>query len=170
MNTFIEENRRFLGIYYTAARVIGWLLLIAGSLLRIVALALGPPENLIRFRLRWELGGWRQFIGSFLFPGIVVLGLAQFVRYLCEHNYRPGWILRHGDKVLELYAASLVIWPIVDCLFRMTEYEDIGLQELLVGHLLAGLLPSLAYALIYVGMGQVLRRMLPMIEESKTLV
>ena len=39
-----------------------------------------------------------------------------------------------------------------------------------LGHLLGHLMPSIAYALIYVGMGQILRRVLPMIEESKTLV
>ena len=52
----------------------------------------------------------------------------------------------------------------------MATSTNFGMYELLVGHLLARLLPSLAYAVIFVGIGQVLRRMLPMIEESKTLV
>jgi len=113
---------------------------------------------------------WRQFLGGCVFPGIVVLGLAQFVRYLCENNYEPGWILRHGDKVLYLYAAVLIIGHVAWSFIQFTVYRNFSMHDLRVGYLLAGLLPSLAWAVILVGMGQVLRRMLPMIEESKTLV
>jgi hypothetical protein len=129
----------------------------------------GRPEN-IPFPLYFEFRRQQQFIQSFVLLGIVVIGLAQFVRYLCEHNYKPGWILRHGDKVLNLYAAVLIIGPVAWSFFQITRTKNFSMYELLVGHLLAGLLPSLACGVIFVGMGQVLRRMLPMIEESKTLV
>ena len=96
MNAFIEQNKRLLWIYCATARTIGWLLLVVGSLGLIVGLVRGRPENIRP--LDFEVMRWRQFLGGCVLPGIVVIGLAQFVRHLCECEYKPGWILRHGDK------------------------------------------------------------------------
>ncbi len=97
-----------------------------------------------------------------------MLSLAQFVRYLYEHNYQPGWILRHADKALYLYGAGLIVSPIVYHCFQMTIQSDNPTDTLLF--LMSAELPALARGLIFIGMGLVLRRMVPIVEESKTLV
>ena len=100
---------------------------------------------------------------------IVLLGLAQFVRYLYEGEYRPGLILRHGGKVLYIYAIALIASPFLTFYFRMREYGYAGTANLFE-YLLGVNLPDIAKALIFIGMARVLKRMMPMVEETKTLV
>jgi hypothetical protein len=104
-----------------------------------------------------------------LLIAIVLLGLAQFVRYLYESEYRPGLILRHGGKVLYIYAAALIASPFLTFYFEMRAYGYPGTVNLFE-YLLGMNLPDVAKALIFIGMAKVLKRMMPMVEESKTLV
>ena len=170
MNAFIEGNRRLLRISATMARTIGWVLLSVGPVLVVVALVSGSPQNRPYPLMYYsDFLRWRQLIEYFLLPGVILLGLAQCVRYICENNYRPGRILRNGDAVLYLYAAALVIGPVVSFFIQATQNKNSSTLDLLC-LFLTGIVPSLAQAVISVGVGQILRRMLPMIEESKTLV
>ena len=101
MNTFIEKNKGLLKFYCVAARIIGWVLLIRAATETVSILS-----------------GYSSFSIPFVMPitiliriliGLVVLGVAQFIRYLLETEYKPGWILRHGEKILYLYAVLRVI-------------------------------------------------------------
>ena len=167
MNELIEKNRGLLRFYCIAARTIGWILIIVGPLSAIVSLFIGlPGGERLRPYMLYRLS--EQLILGFVLLGLVMLSLAQFVRYLYENDYQPGWILRHGDKVLYLYAAGLIVSPIVWHCFQMTIRSD-NLTDTLLFFMSAEL-PALGRGLIYVGMGQVLRRMAPIVEESKTLV
>ena len=167
MNELIEKNRGLLRFYCIAARTIGWILIIVGPLSAIVSLFIGlPGGERLRPYMLYRLS--EQLILGFVLLGLVMLSLAQFVRYLYENDYQPGWILRHGDKVLYLYAAGSIVSPIVWYCFQMTIRSD-NLTDTLLFFMSAEL-PALGRGLIYVGMGQVLRRMAPIVEESKTLV
>lgn len=167
MNELIEKNRGLLRFYCIAARTIGWILIIVGPLSAIVSLFIGlPGGERLRPYMLYRLS--EQLILGFVLLGLVMLSLAQFVRYLYENDYQPGWILRHGDKVLYLYAAGLIVSPIVWYCFQMTIRSDNLTDTLLF--CMSAELPALGRGLIYVGMGQVLRWMAPIVEESKTLV
>lgn len=132
-----------------------------------VTLFVGLPGG-ERFRSYMLYRLSEQLILGFALLGLVMLSLAQFVRYLYEHNYQPGWILRHADKALYLYGAGLIVSPIVYHCFQMTIQSDNPTDTLLF--LMSAELPALARGLIFIGMGLVLRRMVPIVEESKTLV
>ena len=167
MNEFIEQNKGLLRFFCIAARTMGWILIIVGALSAIVGLFIGLPgwerfRSYMLYRLSEQL-----ILGSVLL-GLIMLGLAQFVRYLYENNYQPGWILRHGDKVLYLYAAALIVSPILHYCFQMT-YRNANLTDTLL-YLMSAELPALVRGLIFIGMGLVLRRIVPIVEESKTLV
>ncbi len=161
MNTFIEKNKGLLKFYCVAARIIGWVLLITAGI-RTVEI----------------LSGYSSFSIPFVMPitfliriliGLVVLGVAQFIRYLFETEYKPGWILRHGEKILYLYAVLRVI-RIVFLFFVDARTMGDSIYYSPWGFLVDNVLPVVASALILVGLAQILRRVMPIIEESKTLV
>jgi len=165
MNEFIEKNRRLLHFYCVAARTIGWSLLIVAVVVVFVKLFSGFPKyaSYMWFHL------CRQVTMSFVLLGIVLLGLSQFVRYLYENDYQPGWLLRHGNKVLYLYAVALIISPVLQYYFQMTLIKNANMIFLLE-YFLSVVLPAVAKGLIFVGMGHILQRIVPILEESKTLV
>ena len=161
MNEFIQKNKGLLKFYCVAARIIGWVLLITAATWTVS-----------------HLSGYSSFSIPFLMPiiifirilvGLVVLGVAQFIRYLFETEYKPGWILRNGDKVLYLYAALRIVM-ITYLFFRNAKIMGNSSYYSAWGFLEANFLPVLAGALIFVGLAQILRRVMPVIEESKTLV
>lgn len=165
MNEFIEKNRRLLHFYCVAARTIGWSLLIVAVVVVFVKLFSGFPKyaSYMWFHL------CKQVTMSFVLLGIVLLGLSQFVRYLYENDYQPGWLLRHGNKVLYLYAVALIISPVLQYYFQMTLIKNANMIFLLQ-YFLSVVLPAVAKGLIFVGMGHILQRIVPILEESKTLV
>jgi len=89
MNELIEKNRGLLRFYCIAARTIGWILIIVGPLSAIVSLFIGlPGGERLRPYMLYRLS--EQLILGFVLLGLVMLSLAQFVRYLYENDYQPG--------------------------------------------------------------------------------
>ncbi|MGB2806129.1 MAG: hypothetical protein WBC22_00175 [Sedimentisphaerales bacterium] len=166
MNTFIENNRPWLKLYCTTARIVGWGILIlagAGAIFQILAMNILFGDHTIPYRL--------SVVKSVLFDGvltgILVLGIAQFIRYLFESGYKPGYILRNGDKILYLYASLLIaggVWR-----HLIIGMMSIGITRMLLPRL-ASMVLTVPKVLILVGLAQVVKRILPVIGESKTLV
>jgi hypothetical protein len=165
MNEFIEKNRKLLKSYCIAARIIGWMLLIVAVGDSIFAVSSGHFASRANPSYRWyNFGQW--IISGFILLGLLLLGVAQFIRYLSEKDYKPGWILRHGDKVLCLYAAVTVADSIIQFCWHQFRWE----MNNYAAYLLLSTLPAIAKALIFVGLARVLRRLMPVVEESKTLI
>lgn len=167
MNEFIEKNRRLLKAYCITAQFFGWLVLGiagAGALVHSLALAsrIGDSEALRAYlaSVPWGMLG-------FIPTGLVALGIAQFIRYLLESGRQPGWILRYGEQILYMYATFVIgyyIWGYI-----VESHYFSSLFDRLLSTLAFVLFPG-AKVLVLVGLGQVLRRIMPVIEESKTLV
>jgi len=178
MNTFIENNKPWLKLYCTTARIVGWGILIiagAGTIFQILGMNIlfGNHSSAYRF----------LFVKSVLFqgvlPGILVLGIAQFIRYLFESEYKPGHILRYGDKILYLFAFLLmvgVVWQHLIISGNVMQLDiflmmNTGLNfEGMLPAMLTSLVLTVPKILILVGLAQVVKRIMPVIEESKTLV
>ena len=179
MNKFLENNKPWLKMYCSLARFIGWGILIitgAGTIFQILVMNIlfGNYSSAYRF----------FFVKSVLFqgvlPGILVLGIAQFIRYLFEKEYKPGHILCYGDKILYLFAFLLIIGVVWQHLIISGNVmqRDIFLIMTSIGRnfkvilpaMLASLVLTVPKILILVGLAQVVKRILPVIEESKTLV
>ena len=175
MNEFIEKNRQLLRFYCLAARIFGWVLICGGTiwflLFVLVILAVNDAAGSIGWPHTSEnfLYACKSFVFEFVLPGLIALLVAQLIRYMLENEYTPGRILRYGDKVLYVYAALLIgqnvlIYYILHVV--LLEKNSPG-RLLLVQPLVV---PLATKILILVGLGQILRRILLVIEESKTLV
>jgi hypothetical protein len=170
MNEFIEKNRALLHYYCISARAIGWMILLMG----VIHIVWYLSEPL------WSDVKWKTLLPylpqnlQFIF-GLLLLGTAQFIRYISEKQYQPGWLLRHGDKLLYLYAFFQIIIEIkyfadfTTFILSRPNYDFANVFQASICGLFL-LLFRTAIILILVGLAQVLRRILPVIEESKTLV
>ena len=174
ITTFIEKNRKLLLFYYWAARVGGWVFLSWASLA-----AVGHSVALAT-RTKFSLGDWNEFsrywqhdvpwgiFSNALPTGLLVLGIAQLIRYLLETDRRPDWILRNSDKLLYAYTAILIgycCWrSSIDAIVHFDEPYDFPLR------LILSIVFILVKLLALVGLAQLLKRLLPIIEESRTLV
>jgi len=172
MNKFTEKNRRLLKFYCENLRSIGFLILILG---------LVGGFALTIFKLVTQFGYWhapKSFemvisvmpLGAFgiIFYGLGILGLVQFIRYLVEEDYKPGWILRHGYMFFNLYALFIIVnvvwvYTTIPGILSLSSYMGVFKTLIIVFSITVRVL-------ILVGLGQILRRLMPIIEESKSLV
>ena len=167
MNEFIEKNRRLLHFYCETLRTIASIILILGFL-GVFAMTI--------FTLLSKFGYWPAtkpfnmnmiaFLPSYLKAilfWIGILGLPQFIRYIVEKDYKPGWILRHGDMFFYLYALLAILEAVW---IYMTNYHSPSLSDM--GFVTVFSIVVKVMALV--GLGRILRYLLPVIEESKTLV
>ena len=175
MNEFIEKNRQLLKFYCTAARIFGWVLLCGGTIwfLMFVLLTLAVDDAAGEIGWPHTLDNFVYSISSYVYEfamlGLVALLVAQLIRYMLEIKYTPGHILRCGDKILYIYAAFLIIQTTLVHYILNPEL----LSTLKPGHFIFNtplIVPMATKVLILVGLGQILRRILNVLEESKTLV
>ena len=162
MNEFIEKNKRLLQIYRVTAQVIGWLLILSVAILSVVLV-----DGMLNAHEGKELYlcTFIELIFGRLLVGVAILGIGQLIRYVSESNYKPGWILRHSDVILYIWAGShLLVGIIAEC------WRIYGSSTITKYFAPFNILQSGAYVLILIGIGYLLRRILPVIEESKTLV
>ena len=168
MNEFIEKNRRLLKIYSFLAKLFGGILIFLGCkavIAHLLILILGA-SNISSFLDYFKNVPWG--IISFLPTGYLVLGLAQFIRYLSDDEYQPGWILRNAVRFIYLYAVVLAVILTILFTIECSQYPDqwhkIASRGLTFVFYVGG------KVLLLVGLGQVVRRVMPVLEESKSLV
>ena len=170
MNEFIKQNRRLLKFYCTAALILGWLLIAAGFLWFIPTITSLNNIDLYK-EADAILYVTSALLFDFLLPGLIALGVVQFIKYLFEDTNKPGCILRNADRFLYIYTVFLIVRTYLQYSWNSVCYAEVIESE--TSQLLfiqPFLLPTIAKVLILVGLGQIIRRILPVIEESKTLV
>lgn len=175
MDALFEQNRQLRKFYCLIAQIIGWLVLLMGAggfALSLVWTSLGKDQTVPK-KMLLIMSEHSWF--AILLTGLAALGLVQFIRYLFEGRYQPGWILRYADKLLYLCAAIVII-KTVGLNIRMLKFVDLSYFHFnplpVYRWLLYTVLPSSLLAvtrlLILLGLAQVLRRLIPVIRESKT--
>jgi len=161
---FIDKNERFLRLCCKVARFFG-LLLIAFVALNLISMPL-LGTNFLQFI---------QFaptaILRFVFPAFLLLGIEQLIKCLIVSDFKPNWILRFGDKIIYIYASFLLINFVYSFMYTHKIIYSSGYDIYFV---LKTLIPSAIFTfikiLIWIGIGLVLKRILPIIQESKTLI
>lgn len=176
---FINKNERFLRLCCNLARFFGLLLLafVAYLLIGILLLAIlkynGSAQYLQGFvELLPELLPklLPNVILRFLFPAFLLLGIEQLIKCLIVSDFKPNWILRFSDKIIYIYLGLFF----ADFVYRFTCTHTINNYS---GHdaafairfMLSGILTFIKI-LIWTGIGLLLKRIVPIIKESKTLV
>lgn len=163
-----EKSKKVSLILCTILQTIGWILLFNTACFFIMTLTseeLGTIENkqgveiIINLICYW-------FALDFLILGVSVIVFGQLARFVIQQISRPGLLLRWGNKILIAAALLVVFWAI--CIYII--YKPL-LPENMV--FIAILLFSAAVAIktgVLILLAQILKRILPIIEESKALV
>ena len=170
MNTFIEKNEKLLKFYSVSARIIGWLILILGGLgilmLLIKQYQVGFGKPVI---IAGPQGVFQRSWFILVATGLTLLGVAQFMRYLFDSEYHLSWLLRYADKMFYVFA-FFVAWKMVGMIIFYFSRGDIVEVEVWLLNIIPMVLFNLARILALVGLAQILKRVLPVIEEHKSLV
>lgn len=164
MNTFIRQNMSLLRFYCIGSKIIGWILLAVSPVGTIIALSGDSPFNENALAILYVL---QAITLNPIILGLLVLGISQFIRYLSETEYKPGWLLQNGSTIL--YAAAFIVF--LSCIINYLYLVfSLPMRSFQILKPLTSFVPAAAKVLILVGLGQILRRIMSVIEESKTLV
>ena len=183
METTTEPRMRTLRRICTLGRVAGWAM-IAMGLLGIVSIAALIRQRLYLFIVPVYTHGLVynavQSVGEIL-TGLVILGTVQFIRYATEESAEPRWLLRNGHVFLYLFAIFLFVtaglqnWPVtwngVTDMLALTPDRTFPMGRALGVAMFAlfALVQVIPKALCVLGLAVILRMMLPIVAESKTL-
>jgi len=167
-NDVVKEKRKVLGFFCTAVQVLGWLLVL-GGVFWFLYLVTGPRGKLTEgtgdIEQLLTMISWFTF--DFFFIGLAAVILAQLARYTLERDNKAGLLLRSADKILYFFAFLVILWAYFRILLNVNLIEETRFRFLYIQPLI---LPTIAKALILVGFGQILKRIMPVIDEYKSLV
>lgn len=178
LRMFVEVNSRWIRSYMASAKICGWVLVCFGIAheAEYTFLAITKPDHLMAF-LPGTSPAWAiyymlyQPVEKYLITGLLALVVAQLLQFLLSTTNRPGWFLLNGEWIL-YGLASLMGLPFIVMLSRVPDLnlERTGSIFYGIGMVLAPELMSAAIKImIALGLGQVIRRVLPVIIESKSL-
>ncbi len=168
MNAFIEENKGLLKNYCIVARIIGWLFLVSGCLN-------GIGGSIMMFT---KLDQYQNFMAYFcampfrdlnnIFVGLFALWCSRFIKFLSEADYKQDWLLRCATKLLYYYAAIVLLYNFIAIVgIHGFSFDQIGG---IIGRMFIFVFFGCIWSIAFVGLGFILKRIMPVIEESKTLV
>jgi hypothetical protein len=159
---FLAENRGFLRVCADMAKLYGIVCLIAAG-----GAALVCVNRSVRTS-SFELYGR---VPVLVLHGLLALVVAEFIKYLLAGDEKPKWLLRNGDKVMYAYAC-LLLATMVRSLLTLVPLASESVDRWFTGVGLGifSLLSMVALALMWVGLGITLGKILPILRESKTLV
>ncbi len=179
MVQFVEKYRRLLRAYCLIARILGWLLIL-GGVFWLFAVVKGFQSNVENIQVEADFldhiasfGVYlaSSFIYDFVIPGFLAFAIAGLLDYLLRPKAKPPLILGMMDKLCYIYAIILILKACIGYNWLVKFLAIPGMSDsariLLVQPLLG---PTLAKVLLLIGVGMILHRLLPVIEESKTLV
>lgn len=159
MNAFIKQNQDMLGLYAAVARIIGLIFILTATfpILQLLSfLATGPSSGSIGVAI-FSLG---RSLQGLLF-GIIIWGAAQLIKYVSTKQSRPPWLLRNAIIILYL-GALMIMLPYLSILQTLQSLPNI------LGYLL-GLIIGVAKMMLVIGLANILKKLIPVIEESKKL-
>jgi hypothetical protein len=168
---FLIENRWLLKLCSDVARFCGLLALLGTGVLVAVTVVV-----LTMFGSEGSDAAAKSFtrlltmIPPILFYGFLALILAEFISYLLAEQGEPKWILRQGDTIIYAY----VLYSLAVFIYTAPQAASMEGASGMAFHRVFGLVlfvaSGVARVLIWVGIAIVLRKVVPIIRESKTLV
>ncbi|MFH1613999.1 MAG: hypothetical protein ABIG61_02800 [Planctomycetota bacterium] len=188
VNRFFEENRTLLKFYISAAKLIGWILFVLGLIaltiivIEVLRLNFGYAE---RIDLSGPTGEFERSYAVLILTGLVAICLSQFLRLLIEADSAKPWLLRNCSKLLFVYLVYLIIqgggyfWMRLSNLLGAirigseSSNEVTGIAHQEYGYFLLVVITAvfcIGKVLCVFGLAQFIKRILPIIEESRTLV
>jgi hypothetical protein len=167
-SSFVVENRGFLKLCSGAARFYGLFLLSVCGVFVAVAIGMMVAGVIDAHTLRKWIdvqllsGGLTLVSGGFL-----SLVLAEFISYVLDGEGEPKWILRNGDKIVYAYVVFCAVISFLTVVHMSRRLGPTGLSFLPV---MFAVVHDVTKPLILIGFAITLKRVLPIIRESKLLV
>ncbi|MFA6186726.1 MAG: hypothetical protein WC770_05880 [Phycisphaerae bacterium] len=165
LHNVIEKNERFLRFCCKVAHTISFVVILIAFLQIAYPLSAvlwaGSPKNMAANLLQTT-----SILGyiKFLFLIFLFLGIEQFIRCLIDIDFKPNWILRYGDKIIYLYALYLFVTPIYYC-GSFTSTHNASIAIVVIAAIFAFI-----KSILWIGIGKVLKIIVPIIQESKTTI
>ena len=176
METKTESNRQMLRRVCSLSRFAGWAMIVLGILgVGGTVYAIRMTEAQITLRQHWT-----EPIGQIL-TGLLVLGTVQFIRYAVEEGTEAKWLLRKGHLILYCFALFVLgmgirgNWPLTGVMWGLISNRPpeqmipMGREIVFASLTFIVLVPPMAKALCILGIAVLLRTVLPIVAESKTL-
>jgi len=164
-NAVVEQSKQSLRIYGSVLRIVGWLVLVGATAYAVVGFVEIISKRTSEVKELFFLMALSSEVGACIL-GVIILGLAQLLRYLFTDLNRPGWILRHGHWILYIYAIVVVSQIVIRYFYLMLLVHCPEWYVLLIPEIV---IPA-AKVLMLVGLGFILKRIMPIIKEARTLV
>jgi hypothetical protein len=166
MNQFVEKNERFLRVCSKVAKFFGLFFIASVAFILIPMYLLstsleGGSSDLGFLEVMITILG---VVMSLIFPAFLLLGIEKFIKTLIVPDFKPTWLLRHGDKIIYVYVIFLFI---SFACYSINMYNSHSNFPLLIWHQVIVIFIKI---LIWIGIAQILKRIMPIIKESKTLV
>lgn len=179
-NTAQKYEWQWLRPYRAIARWVGWVL-VALAIINFMV----TPFQFIYDSEYYQPYGF--FVSSYLYqslhvlrniliPGVLSLGVAQFLQWVSDTSNTPGWLLRKGPVLLAIGAIvyllqfGLMLSRIPSTVAMLTKPEINSNPSVVVATIIPNLLIQIAPVIILIGLAQALRRLSPIVDESKSLV
>lgn len=139
--------------------------------IHMVSLMFYAPDFYSRSPIFWSLMLTAVRLCESLIFAFLSLGLAQLLAYLLDDSRQLGWLLRYAHFGLIAWAGLGLISIIMSICFQLSVQDKVALSSLAqYWWILLASITWLAQALILVVIALVLRRVLPIIEESRAVV
>ena len=159
-----KEKYLTLRVFCIALELIGWLLIACGVVwfVRSIESDIDLEKNLEKAISLVSLYSF-----DFIFIGLVSIILARLSRFTADRSFHKSLLLCCGPKIVYLFAVFTLVWTAFRWRIYKNTIEDINWQTVLIQSLF---LPAVAKFLILICLAQILKRILPVIEEYKSLV
>jgi hypothetical protein len=154
----VNERTKWVGRYAVGIQIVGILVILFSGALGIwyAKTMLGRTQGLA---LVYAELSYLNAMGT----GVAALALAQLLRYVFGERRNRGFLLRFADKGLILWAVLGLIMHCVEVLTKAPWGKVLALM------VVSSLFP-ITRALLLISIALILRRALPIVEESRSLV
>jgi len=175
MGTDTEPHKQMLRRICMLGRVAGWAMIALG-VLGVPSAAYAVLVAHIDIGVRGILNGGLDIFGQIL-TGLLVLVTVQFIRFAVEEATEPGWLLHKGHFILFFFALFLLAtWGERNLHGLWYQYRMFHGHMIPMGRPLGIALVTIVYVLpiftkvlCVLGIAAILRSVLPIMAESKTL-
>ena len=171
LSAFINKNERFLRLCCNLARFFGLLLLALVAIALIGILLLGILKD------GWSAPNIQQFVKllpkvilRLVFPVFLLLGIEQLIKCLIVSDFKPNWILRFSDKIIYIYVSLIIANFVYTSTCTHKNINSSGNDILFALTFMPPAISTFVKVLIWIGIGLLLKRIVPIIKESKTFV
>ena len=168
MKAFIEKNQEMLLTYCIVARIIGCLFVVSGCIN-------GIGASVVMFTKLDQYPDFQAFFCALpirdlnnIFVGLLAFWCSKFIRFLYDADYNQDWLLRNAAKLLYQYATIVLGYNFI----AIVAINGFSLEQIgeIIGRMIIFILFGWIWPIAFVGLGFIIKQIMPVIEESKTLV